>query len=161
MHSLRDPGEGIAGPTWVLSGPGGGLAFPPGLCAIFAQKAAVEGELLSVSWCAPRCVQPPRSCWCSCAVVKVFLSVDQCLLHTVAVSVPIPILAVSCRAANQPPVATMFTARKKIQKEKNAEPSEFEESVAQVRSLWCSPVWYQAARAARSCFCANRQRCSL
>ncbi len=29
----------------------------------------------------------------------------------------------------------MFTARKKIQKEKNAEPSEFEESVAQARSL--------------------------
>lgn len=32
-------------------------------------------------------------------------------------------------------VGTMFTARKKIQKEKNAEPSEFEESVAQARPL--------------------------
>lgn len=31
--------------------------------------------------------------------------------------------------------AAMFTARKKIQKEKNAEPTEFEESVAQVRRL--------------------------
>ena len=111
--------------------------------------------------CAPRCEQPPSSCWFSCAVVKVFPSVDQCLLRIVAVSVLISILAVSCRAANQPLVATMFTARKKIQKEKNAEPSEFEESVAQVRSFWCSPVWYQAACAARSCFCAKRQRCSL
>ena len=32
-------------------------------------------------------------------------------------------------------VAAMFTARKKIQKEKNAEPTEFEESVAQVQRL--------------------------
>ena len=33
--------------------------------------------------------------------------------------------------------AAMFTARKKIQKEKNAEPTDFEESVAQVRRLVC------------------------
>jgi hypothetical protein len=61
----------------------------------------------------------------------------------------------------------MFTARKKIVKEKGAEPDDFEESVAQVRARCCFNILSLQGRASRrSCGPeqlqqAGQQRCAL